>query len=267
MCGFTSRSATGSFSPTPRSTGSIRQSPSRSSTIAASSSRAGKCWGDRARSTACCTSAANMKTLITGVSSAIPAGASRTCCRISAAPRTRSAARTRCMAQAGRSRSLTCANRIHSVRPSSRLPNRRASRAMMISMDRRRKARGISSSPPAGVAAARRPSVTCAEHAGGRISLSCPMRWRGASCSMAVEPSESSIPKAGPRVSLTPAARSYSPAAHSIRRSCYSSQASGRRTCSNRTGSRSSPTYPGLGQICRTTCRSGCSIDAPSRSP
>ena len=44
------------------------------------------------------------RTSTIGGSSAIRAGASTTCCRTSAAPRIRSAARTRCMASAGRSR-------------------------------------------------------------------------------------------------------------------------------------------------------------------
>ena len=62
------------------------------------------------------------RTSTTGASSAIPAGASTTCCPTSGAPRTRSAARTTCTASAGRSRSPTCASRIRCAKPSSRPP-------------------------------------------------------------------------------------------------------------------------------------------------
>ena len=56
-----------------------------------------------ARSTGCSTSAASARTSTTGASSAMPAGASTTCCPISARPRISSAAQTNCTATAGRS--------------------------------------------------------------------------------------------------------------------------------------------------------------------
>ena len=72
-----------------------------------SSSRAARCSAARPRSTGCSTSAASPRISTIGASSAMPAGASTTCCPISAAPRTRRAARTSCTASAGRSRCPT----------------------------------------------------------------------------------------------------------------------------------------------------------------
>ena len=118
------------------------RSRSPSSTTGRSSSRAARCWAGRARSTGCSTSAASRRTSITGASSAMPAGASTTCCPISGAPRTRSAARTSCTVSAGRSRSPMSASRIRCAKLSSRLRNRRAFRATTISTGRRQEGAG-----------------------------------------------------------------------------------------------------------------------------
>ncbi len=59
------------------------------------------------------------RTSTIGASSAIPAGASTTCCPISASPRTRSAAPTTCTAPAGRWRCPMSASRTRCAKPSS----------------------------------------------------------------------------------------------------------------------------------------------------
>ena len=96
-----------------------------------------------------------------GGSSATPAGASTTCCPISAAPRTRSAARTRCTASAGRSRCPMCASRIRCARHSSNRRSRPAFRATTTSTDRPRRAPAISSSPRKNGRAGRPRSAIC----------------------------------------------------------------------------------------------------------
>ena len=79
---------------------------------------------------------------ITGGSSAIPAGASRTCCLTSGARRIRSAARTICMAPAGRLRCRMSASRIRFAKLSSRPRSRRAFRATTISTGRTQEGAG-----------------------------------------------------------------------------------------------------------------------------
>ena len=85
------------------------------------------------------------------------------CCRTSAAPSTRSGARTRCMASAGRSRSPMSASRIRCARRSSTPRSRRAIRATTISTGRRRRAPAISSSRRRTAGAGRRRSAICSE--------------------------------------------------------------------------------------------------------
>ena len=86
------RSGTAGCSPTRRSTGCSRASPSPSSKAARCTSRAARCWAAPARSTAWSTCAATRPITICGGSAAAPAGTGTACCRISARPRTRSAA-------------------------------------------------------------------------------------------------------------------------------------------------------------------------------
>ena len=94
---------------TPRSPGSSRPSRCRGWAAGASPGRAARCWAARRRSTGSSISAASGRISTIGASSAMPAGRMTTCCRISAAPRTRSAAPTITTAPAARCRSPICA--------------------------------------------------------------------------------------------------------------------------------------------------------------
>src|SRR6266481_3290659 len=109
---------------------------------------------------------------INGASLAMPAGVSRTCCRIFVAPRIKGAARTRCTGSAGRLRSPTSANRIRCARLSSPPRSRRAFLATTISTDPARKAPVIFSSPRAAAAAGRPRSGICVRPAEGQTSPS-----------------------------------------------------------------------------------------------
>ncbi len=107
--GSTSRPGSTATSIIPRSPGSSRPSRCRGWAGGASPGRAARCSAAPARSTASSTSAASARISTIGASSAMSAGRMTTCCPISAAPRTRSAAPTSIMAPAARSTSPICA--------------------------------------------------------------------------------------------------------------------------------------------------------------
>ena len=269
ISGSTSRSATASCSPTPGSTGSTRPSRSPSSTTARSSSRAARCWAARARSTACSTSAASARTTTTGGSSATPAGASTTCCPTSAAPRTRSAARTTLHGVGGPlavsdvcEPHPLCEAFIEAAR-AGRLPAQRR-----FQRRRRRKAPAISSSPRSNGRrwstavgylrqARRRPNLAVVTNA---LATPHPVR-RPARGRRRISAGRHDARRARRRRGDPRRRRvQFAAAAAALR-------ASARRSCCARSASTWSPTCRASAPICRTIFRSACSIAAPSRSP
>ena len=195
-----------------------------------SSSRAARCWAARARSTGCSISAASTRTSTTGASSAMPAGRSTTCCRISAAPRIRSAAPTS-MHGIGGPLKVSDVCEPHPlceafIAAAQRMPDSRATTISTAPTQEgagyfqltARNGRRWSTAVGYLKEARRRPNLRVdVERAGDR-----------ACCSPAAAPSASNIAKGETqRTRLTPRARSSSPAARSIRRSCCSFPALG----------------------------------------
>jgi len=170
-------------------------------------------------------SAASTRTTIAGDSTAMPAGATTMCCRISRRPKTSSAAPMIFMAPAVRCRCRICCMPIRCREHSSRRRSRPAYPTIPTSTVRRRKV-PAGFRPRRGTAdgRARRGHIFDPPR-DARTCTSKPPRWRSASCSTVAAPRGSNTGKTGFCETRGRARKFWSRAARIIRRNCCSSPA------------------------------------------
>ena len=250
------RSASPSSSTGRASTGSMPPSPRPTPADARSRSRAGACSAAPAPSTAWCGCAASARTTTTGRSSAIAAGATRTCCRSSRAWRATPAAMASSAVARGRSRSPTTRRAAGSTTASSRPPRRvgikhnrdyNGADQEGIAMTQASIGRGRRMSTarcyldPARI----RPNLTIETDALAESLHHRGQPLRGRALCRARPEARGARGARGDRLG-----RQRSP-----RRSCWSSPASVRPSASRGSASRSTTTCPASARTCATTMR------------